>query len=364
MSYYSVIGLGFGDEVKGMTTDYLCSQSKNPIVVRFSGGQQAGHTVNYNGLRHVFSNFGSGTLRGTPTFWSKYCTMDPEGILREYKLLKEKGVNPVLIIDPEAMVTTPFDKAFDKDSDCLREDGTCGVGVGVTKQREKDHYHLRFKDLFNPTVLNCKLQVMSDYYDVVDYAKMMKFISDCQEVTCLCIMKEISCIDKYDDVIFESSQGLLLDQDIGFFPYVTRSSVGMGMVNKICKGMVKTYAVTRAYSTRHGNGPFVKEENSLIKLNPDETNVTNKFQGRFRRGWLDVHLLDYALREGIFKHINLDVTLVVSCLDHVESVWRFDKANEIYKFDSEVKFIEALSTVAGISKIIKTRSPRTEDIKI
>ena len=83
----AVIGLGCGDCGKGITTDYLCSQAKNPLVVRFSGGQQAGHTVVYNGMRHTFSNFGSGTLRGAPTFWSKYCTMDPIGIKNEHSVL-------------------------------------------------------------------------------------------------------------------------------------------------------------------------------------------------------------------------------------------------------------------------------------
>ena len=74
MKNFVIIGLGFGDEGKGLITDYFCSKLKNPLVIRFSGGHQVGHTVIYNDIRHMFSNFGSGTLRNIPTYWSKFCT--------------------------------------------------------------------------------------------------------------------------------------------------------------------------------------------------------------------------------------------------------------------------------------------------
>ncbi|HSY75885.1 MAG TPA: adenylosuccinate synthetase, partial [Bacteroidia bacterium] len=64
-----VVGLGYGDESKGSTTAFLCQQGSNPLVIRYCGGHQAGHTVIYSGKRHVFSNFGSGTLQGAPTYW-------------------------------------------------------------------------------------------------------------------------------------------------------------------------------------------------------------------------------------------------------------------------------------------------------
>src|SRR5690606_12238557 len=105
----AVIGIGFGDEGKGITTDFLCSRSRNPIVVRFSGGHQAGHTVVLNGVRHVFSNFGSGTLRGAPTYWAKYCTVNPIGIINELDSLIKKGITPKLYIDEKCPITTPYD---------------------------------------------------------------------------------------------------------------------------------------------------------------------------------------------------------------------------------------------------------------
>ena len=78
-----VVGCAFGDEGKGMTVDWLVKDKENPIVVRFGGGHQCGHRVVHKDKEHIFSNFGSGTLRGAPTYWSKDCTIDPVGFIKE-----------------------------------------------------------------------------------------------------------------------------------------------------------------------------------------------------------------------------------------------------------------------------------------
>ena len=104
-----VIGAGFGDEGKGLFTDYLCRNCENPLIIRFSGGQQAGHTVVADGLHHVFSNFGSGTLQGAPSYFSRFCTIDPVGIMNELDILMDKVMSPKLFIDVRCPVTTPYD---------------------------------------------------------------------------------------------------------------------------------------------------------------------------------------------------------------------------------------------------------------
>lgn len=97
---YVVIGLGYGDEGKGLSTDYLCLKSDKPLVVRFNGGHQAGHTVVLpNEKMHIFACFGSGTLRGIPTYWSKFCTLSPTVLLAEYKELIAIGTNPILYVN-------------------------------------------------------------------------------------------------------------------------------------------------------------------------------------------------------------------------------------------------------------------------
>ena len=127
----AVIGLGFGDEGKGMVTDYLCSQSRNPLVIRFSGGHQAGHTVRRDGISHTFANFGCGTLQGVPTYWSSGCTVDPVGLLNELKLLAyEMGddvFNVKLYVNNECPVTTPYDMLYNRRREKDMMQGTCGV---------------------------------------------------------------------------------------------------------------------------------------------------------------------------------------------------------------------------------------------
>ncbi len=93
-----VIGLGFGDEGKGITTDFLAKQNPESIVIRFSGGQQAAHTVMIGDQKHVHSSFASGALRGLPSYYSEHCTIHPLFLYNEREELKEKNANLDLYI--------------------------------------------------------------------------------------------------------------------------------------------------------------------------------------------------------------------------------------------------------------------------
>ena len=108
----AVIGLCFGDEGKGRVVDFL----DHSLTIRFSGGQQAGHGVIRNGEKHTFSNFGSSTLKGIPTYWSKFCTVDPVGMIRELNELMKINVNPLIYIDGDSPITTPYDKFYNTNS--------------------------------------------------------------------------------------------------------------------------------------------------------------------------------------------------------------------------------------------------------
>jgi len=145
---HAVIGLGFGDEGKGMVTSYLSSYYNNPLVVRYSGGHQAGHTVVHEGVKHTFANFGSGTLQGCPTYWSEYCTVEPVGLLKELSVLVDKmgdDFDMKLYIHNECPVTTPFDIFHNQKLEKEKIHGSCGVGFGDTLEREEDHFHLVFR---------------------------------------------------------------------------------------------------------------------------------------------------------------------------------------------------------------------------
>ena len=141
-----VIGANYGDEGKGMVTDWLCSRSSiKPLVVRFNGGAQAGHTViTPEGQRHVFGHIGSGSFLGCPTHLSRFFISNPILLLSE---LNEFGRNIEISVDPESIVTTPYDMVINQIA--LLNEGvntSCGVGINETVTRS-DTINLQIKDL-------------------------------------------------------------------------------------------------------------------------------------------------------------------------------------------------------------------------
>jgi len=146
----AVIGLLYGDEGKGITTSFLSQNKPMATVIRSNGGHQAGHTVQYKGFRHVFSQFGSGTLQSTPTFISKNCTIYPPAILKEYSLIEQ--YKPILMVDPLAMITTPFDIGQNRILEQINKHGSVGVGFGQTIQRNEDNYKLFAQDLYHKDI--------------------------------------------------------------------------------------------------------------------------------------------------------------------------------------------------------------------
>ena len=123
-----VVGLGFGDCGKGLMTDYLSATSTNPIVIRYTGGHQAGHTVVKDGIRHINASLGSGSLRNVPTYISDYCCFYPPNLLREYNVLKTKVENvPKIYINPRTIVTTPYDVAYNRPMESRLNHGSCGM---------------------------------------------------------------------------------------------------------------------------------------------------------------------------------------------------------------------------------------------
>ena len=354
---HAVIGLGFGDEGKGMVTSYLCSYYNNPMVVRYSGGHQAGHTVVHNGIKHTFANFGCGTLQGCPTYWSKYCTVDPVGLLNELKILIDKmgidfdGIK--IYIHNEAPVTTPYDMLYNRQREKDMMHGTCGVGFGATIEREESNFHLQFSDLFNPTILKIKLEMIAKYYNMfLDDEEAIEGLGVFMEAIDVLNNRKLFPADvvvpvnsnevpAHPNTIYEGSQGLLLDQDIGFFPHVTRSTVGRRRLDNFIYHYDEVWYVTRAYQTRHGEGPMTNEDVPCTFVNlDDETNVLNEHQGLFRRTILDLDLLNYALEQDSKGVRNVqNKYLVITCLDQMVE-WKFTQGGKVFDSGTEEKFIE------------------------
>lgn len=346
---FVVVGLGFGDEGKGLATDFLCRHTANPLVIRFNGGHQAGHTVvTAAGIRHVFSNFGSGTLRGVPTYWSSYCTFSPTAVLQELSTLP---LEPRLLVDRRCPVTTHYDILYNRAVETNRGDsrhGSCGVGFGATIER---HAHapvrLYAQDLLHPAEMATKLQAIRQYYqqkieqdtsfsftlfdhDTAD----QQFKQQVKEVIGLSQRGIIQFVDEeavfaadspWHTYIFEGAQGVLLDMDYGCYPHVTRSNTtsknALNLLQRHLPAVAATAEVlyvTRAYQTRHGNGPFTDCRAELRLVNcENETNQHNTYQGSFRLGYLDVDSLNHALACDANFSSALRKRLLVTCLDQL-----------------------------------------------
>jgi adenylosuccinate synthase len=324
-----VVGLGFGDEGKGRVVSALASSTPNSLVVRFNGGHQAGHTVVTEDKRHVFSSFGSGTLHGVPTYWSRFCTFYPWAVRNELIALEKSGVkNPQVYVDALCPVTTNFDSAQNKVLEEKNRHGSCGVGFGTTIARHEAYYKLYFQDLFNDTVLLAKLDnIMHGYYAhnfALNWEEMrdtflrgVRYIRNCGNVH-LVNFQDFK-LHHYNNVVFEGAQGILLDQDFGFFPNVTRSNTtsknAMTLIEEFHLPAPKVYYVTRTYQTRHGNGFMSNEDRPSLVNDENETNVTGPYQGPFRKGTLDLDLISYAIQCDRNFIGNICPRLVITCRD-------------------------------------------------
>ncbi len=340
-----VIGLSQGDEGKGKVVDYLCGNGNNQIVVRFSGGNNAGHTVMRNGFKHIFQNFGSGTLQNVPTYWSKHCVFYPVGVCNEYNHLVEHGYKPRLYVDAMAMVVTPFDLAYNRAREkYITKHGSVGVGISETMRRNLTPNKLYVGDLLNDFVYQQKMLAIQKYYqglakDMSDemfmYFQEVLFENDlitrfdkivvyCLDIIDVVHEKSFFSKRKDTDFIFEGSQGIMLDMDFGLFPNVTYANTtsknAMEIIERNELSTPDIFYVTRAYQTRHGFGPMSTENYPIELTNTEEEiNTHNEWQHDFRTGILDIDLLNHAIccdRNFISRYS--DINLVVTCMDQID----------------------------------------------
>jgi adenylosuccinate synthase len=306
---FAVIGANFGDEGKGLMVDYLASKNPNPLVIRFNGGAQAGHTVQTpeDGIRHVFSHFGSGSLVNAPTYLSKHFICNPLLFRREHDELILKCDKLHIFIDKRCIVTTPFDTIYNQLMELSRNDNRHGsVGVGINATLKRTYRTITVNDLVTLPIkkLVIKLIDIFKYYNNIipepksdleyeihnaflNYMGIIEsFISDCSFFVKNANLK-LPNFDDYDTFIFEGAQGLLLDEEYGIMPYCSPTSCGMKNVEKIINEFdlhnlpMEIIYMTRWYMTRHGAGPLANEE-PLPDWIVDLTNKTNDFQQHLR----------------------------------------------------------------------------------
>lgn len=147
-----VIGTNFGDEGKGLMTDYFVhhflNAGKSCVVIKHNGGSQAGHTVvTPDGTRHVFGHFGSGTLQGVPTYFDRDFIVNPMTFVKEYKKLQKLGHPPVCFVHPECRIQLPVDILINQVAEAFRGEnkhGSCGMGIWETVVRSQ-YFNLDFR---------------------------------------------------------------------------------------------------------------------------------------------------------------------------------------------------------------------------
>ena len=337
-----VIGSAFGDEGKGVTVQYLCKKAidegKKPLVIRFSGGSQAAHTINYNGIEHICSSYGSGVLMGVPTLIWDTAYFNPADAKLEYEVLKKKLKKvPPLYVMPKTPIVTIYDIVNGRNDIKVRSDGTCGKGIYPTFKRNKEGFKINFENIKNYENHITELEYY--YHDNVtkklsnEGKDFKKLVTDIEKgkYDFISITGGLM-LSMFDVLIFESSQGLLLDMDRGFYPNVTPSRVGLNAFNvpslEPYLYNAEVYLVSRTYLTRHGNGytPCTMGFN-LDLSNKHETNVYNDYQGEFKTGILNFDLLNEAYTrhciDNYFYLYNMKLNMVVTHWDLLNGIEYF-----------------------------------------
>lgn len=380
-----VIGAGWGDEGKGLMTDYLTHKfSKSPTaVVRFNGGAQAGHGVELEtGFRHVFHTLGSGTLNAATTVLSRHFVVNPIAFWLEVedltKSLEDAGIDrclPSVYIDPRCIVTTPFEMEINQalERSRTKRHGSCGLGVGETVERESRGFKLTVQDIVNGNAKEILHQIEHEYYPArldelglehveLDRTIIDNFCHDCVSlISCAIIHEDIHVIDMFENIVFEGAQGLCLDKNSSDFPHVTRSSTGLKNVMELLEeceldSPIDVYYVTRAYSTRHGAGPFVGEITDREVDVVDLTNQPNEFQGSMRYADLDVGRIAGEIvndMANVLCHgITVNDFLVVTHCDQLPQV------NTLLP----EQIVNELASKSGIDRVLTSWGPTKKDI--
>jgi len=314
-----LLGAQWGDEGKGKATDILGDRVK--YVVRYQGGNNAGHTVVIGDQKYALHLLPSGIL--TPTcipVIGNGVVIDPAVLLEEIRGLNERGVDTSnLKISTNAHLITPYHRTIDKVSERFlgkAKIGTTGRGIGPAYADKINRIGIRVQDLFDTSILRQKIegalkdknQVLVKVFnrkgleideilkEYLEYAEILRpYVTD----TSLLLNQ---ALERGENILLEGSQGTLLDVDHGTYPFVTSSnptaggaSTGSGIgPTKISR----VIGIIKAYTTRVGSGPFptelFDEDGQKLRSIGGEVGVTT---GRARRcGWYDAPIARYAVR--------------------------------------------------------------------
>lgn len=330
MANIVVIGAQWGDEGKGKIVDMLSAESD--LIVRFQGGNNAGHTIKVDGRETILHLIPSGILHEDKTcLIGNGVVLDPEVFLKEVDALAAKGVDvsPARLgISPKTHLILPYHKVIDQAREAKRAGkkiGTTGRGIGPCYEDKVARIGVRAGDLARPDLLREKVRfalleknvLLRELYkfDAVDEESILAPLLE-QAARLTPYLTDVSAAiaaaqNKGQVILFEGAQGIHLDIDHGTYPFVTSSNTvagsaaaGSGMGPRLLDRIV---GIVKAYSTRVGSGPFPTEleddTGSYLRAQGHEFGATT---GRPRRcGWLDAVVLRETVRLNSLTEIAL-----------------------------------------------------------
>lgn len=324
-----VIGAQWGDEGKGKITDILAGDAD--VVVRSSGGNNAGHTVEADGVQYKLHLMPSGIInKGTLCLIGNGVVVDPKVLIGEIDMLTEKGIDVSgLRIDLRAHVIMPYHRELDslaEEAKGADKIGTTKSGIGPCYMDKAERIGIRICDLMNTELFRKKARaniehknkiitliyggealdadrIIDEYLGYAD--RLRKYTADTSVLL-------YNAIKENKNVLFEGAQGTLLDLDLGTYPFVTSSHpisggvcIGAGIGPTLIDECI---GIAKAYTTRVGKGPFptelFDEYGDLIRNKGNEFGTTT---GRPRRtGWFDAVIVKFAVRTSSLTSIALN----------------------------------------------------------
>eukprot|EP01047_Picozoa_sp_COSAG01_P002335 COSAG01_NODE_61_length_29729_cov_196.711779_21_plen_467_part_00 len=377
MSVKVIVGTQWGDEGKGKITDILAE--KMDLVIRYQGGNNAGHTVVVGEDTFKLHLIPSGILYDTCTcIIGNGVVLDPEVFFEELKTLAKQNIHITperLKISGNAHVILPFHKQLDSKQEAKRHAekiGTTGKGIGPAYADKTARRGIRVQDLLNKERLEKTLkkqnweQILTDLTqaDIDDTRdQYLAFGEKLRPYLCDASLTINHAIDNKKNILLEGAQGTMLDIDHGSYPFVTSSNptsggacIGAGIGPHKINSVI---GITKAYVTRVGEGPFPTEQSNAIGQHLQEKGCEfGTTTGRIRRcGWLDLVILRYANRINGITEI---------CLTKLDVL---DESKEIkvctgYKIKGEIitEFPQDLDALQGCDPVYETLAGWEEDI--
>lgn len=295
----TVLGLQWGDEGKGKIVDYL---SKNvDWVIRFSGGANAGHTIVHNGKKYAFHLLPSGMLHeNTKVLLGPGMVIDTEQLIKELIMLEDNNISwkERLFVSEKAHLVLPSYKKIDKmiEKKRKRKIGTTLRGIGITYAQKAMRLSTRVADAIH--LDSSEVTKRSDKKFLSKHQQFLKSIAINHHV----ILDDIT---SEEHVLYEGAQGILLDADIGTYPYVTSGPTSLNGVyacgTPLGKQVDHIFGIAKVYNSRVGEGPFPTEyrpyEKDILDIVREKGHEIGTTTGRERRcGHLDIIALRHACR--------------------------------------------------------------------